>query len=403
MHLTREEERILQGARGEAVARALEVIVRVGEALGAERLVPIRHAHVSGVSYGNIGEAGARFMEELAEAGAEFSVPTTVNPLGFDLDKPDVFGVSREYIRGQMRIIRALRRMGALPTFTCTPYETDTLRVQPLEPGSHVAWGESSAVVYANSFMGLRTNREGGPLALMAAIAGRTYYYGLHRPEERIPEVEYVVHAERPLDEAEAGVLGMMIGEAHRSPRPPRLLARFEGELALRELSAALGAAGSVGMIHVEGLTPESLPRDWRPAERVEIDYAEIRRRLEELGPTDPREIDLYFVGCPHYNVKDLEALAAAAERLGGVRGEFIVAIPREAYVEALGKGLIGRLRSLGFTVIRDTCLIVSPYKVEGLRILTNSYKALFYLSRRGAKVSLASVSDMVRMAAGAW
>ena len=342
-------------------------------------------------------------MEELAEAGAEFSVPTTVNPLGFDLDKPEAFGVRREYIRGQMRIIRALRRMGALPTFTCTPYETDILRAQPLEPGSHVAWGESSAVVYANSFMGLRTNREGGPLALMAAIAGSTYYYGLHRPEERIPEVEYIVRAEEPLDEAEAGVLGMMMGETHRSPRPPRLLARFRGELALRELSAALGAAGSVGMVHVEGLTPEPLPRGWRPAERIEIEYAEIRGRLEELGPADPRGVDVYFVGCPHYSIKDLEALAAAAEKLGGVRGEFIVAIPREAYVEALGKGLIGRLRSLGFTVIRDTCLIVSPYKVEGLRILTNSYKALFYLSRRGAKVGLASVGDMVRMAAGAW
>jgi predicted aconitase len=403
MHLTREEEAILKGARGEATARALEVVVRVGEALGAERLVPIRHAHVSGVSYGNIGEAGARLLEELAEAGARFSVPTTVNPLGFDLDKPDLFPLQPGYLRGQMRIIRALHRMGAIPSFTCTPYETSALQAQPLEPGAHVAWGESSAVVYANSFLGLRTNREGGPLALMAAVAGRTYYYGLHQPEERVPEVEYRVEAGRPLNEAEAGVLGMIIGEAHRSRRPPALRARFEGRLALRELSAALGAAGSIGMVYVHGLTPERLPRGWRPEEVVELEAGEIAGRLEEMAPPDPSGVDLYFAGCPHYTVGDLEALAAEARRLGGVRREFIVAIPREAYVEALGRGLIGELRSLGFKVVRDTCLIVSPYPVEGRSIVTNSYKALFYLTRRGARVYLASAREMVRMAAGAW
>ncbi|MEB3852053.1 MAG: aconitase X catalytic domain-containing protein, partial [Desulfurococcales archaeon] len=251
---------------------------------------------------------------------------------------------------------------------------------------------------------GLRTNREGGPLALMAAIAGRTYYYGLHRPEERVPEVEYRVDGGEPLDEAEAGVLGLVIGEAHRGSRPPALRARLEGDLALRELAAALGAAGSIGMVHLHGVTPERLPEGWRPSEVVEVERGDLRGRLEGMAPGDPSSVDIYFVGCPHYTARDLERLAALARRYGGVRrGEFIVTISREAYVEALGRGVIGELRSLGFRVARDTCLIVSPYPVEGRRIVTNSYKALFYLTRRGAKVGLARVEDMVRMAAGAW
>ncbi|MEB2835700.1 MAG: aconitase X catalytic domain-containing protein [Desulfurococcales archaeon] len=402
MELTREEEEILKGRRGEAAARALEAIVKVGEALGAERLVPIRHAHVSGVSYGNIGEAGARFLEELAEQGARFAVPTTVNPLGYDPWDPGFYGATREYVEGQERIIRALTRMGALPSFTCTPYKTSLFEAEAPPPGSHVAWGESSAVVYANSFLGLRTNREGGPLALLAAIAGRTYYYGLHTPEGRIPRVEYRVEAPGPLGDAEAGVLGAIIGEAHEDPEPPALRASFEGDLALRELSAALGAAGSVGMVYVHGLTPEPLPRGWRPEERVTIEAGEVRARLEEHAPASPGEVDLYFVGCPHLDYEDLARLASYMRRYGPSRKPFIAATSNEAYIRALGDGTASTLRSLGVRIARGTCLIVSPMNLRGVTVATNSYKALFYLSRRGARVRLAGLEQLARLAAGA-
>ncbi|NAZ39364.1 MAG: DUF521 domain-containing protein, partial [Acidilobus sp.] len=169
MYLTREEERVLAGEEGWAKAKALEVVVKVGEALGAERLQPIVHAHASGVSYYNIGEPGRRLLEDLASSGARFSVPTTVNPIGFDLDAPSsltIAEIDNRLVEGQRAIVRALASMGARLTFTCTPYYIPD--VSGLSRGASVAWGESSAVVYANSVLGLRTNREGGPLALMA-------------------------------------------------------------------------------------------------------------------------------------------------------------------------------------------------------------------------------------------
>jgi len=96
-------------------------------------------------------------------------------------------------VEGQRAIVRALAFMGARLTFTCTPYYIPD--VSGLSRGASVAWGESSAVVYANSVLGLRTNREGGPLALMAAIAGRTYYYYMHVDSERVPRSSYRLEA----------------------------------------------------------------------------------------------------------------------------------------------------------------------------------------------------------------
>jgi predicted aconitase subunit 1 (EC 4.2.1.3) len=166
VYLTFEEERILKGFEGEAKARALEVIVKVGEALGASRLIRIKHAHISGVSYENIGDVGLEFIEGLRGLGARFSVPTSVNPVSYDVeDLSSIPGVTleRSYVEAQEAIARALRDMGADLVFTCTPYYAGIPEVYELKVGDHVAWGESSAVAYANSVLGIRTNREGAP------------------------------------------------------------------------------------------------------------------------------------------------------------------------------------------------------------------------------------------------
>ena len=397
MYLTREEEAILAGERGEAAARALEVIVRVGEALGAERLVRIAHAHVSGVSYGNIGEPGAGLLEELAGAGARFSVPTTVNPIGYDAEEPGFFQASREFLEGQARILRALRRMGATLTLSCTPYYLPDVRGIPR--GSHVAWGESNAVVYANSVLGLRTNREGGPLALMAAIAGRTYYYGLHLDENRVPSRAYRLSARR-LDEARAGVFGEIVAVSHGDERPPMLLLpRRPGELELREMLAALGAAGSVGMAVIPGVTPGAPTEPPAGLEVVEVEEWDLEGRLASMSP-GPSGVDVAFLGCPHYGFEDLERLARTAERLGGLRVPVVVSASRRALLEAAARGLAARLARLGFRLSGDTCMVVSPYPVKGLRVATNSYKAYFYLKRRGARAYLAPEEEVLEAAA---
>ncbi len=401
MHLTREEERILAGEEGEAKRVALEAIVRVGEALGAERLVEIKHAHVSGVSYGTIGEAGLRFIENLASMGARVSVPTTVNPVGFDTLEPGVLeevpGVrlDESFVRGQLAIIRALKRMGASATLTCTPYYLPEVAGAGLRVGDSVAWGESSAIAYANSVLGLRTNREGGPLALLAAVAGRTYYWGMHLEDERVPAVT-VAYEGGPLDDARAGVLAAITAPLLEGV--PYVKAAFRDEMSLREFLAGLGTAGSIARAVIEGVTPDY--RGDPPRESISIGGVDLDRAMEGYAP--PGDVEVVFIGCPHARAEDVEHLARLILRSGGKRpGVEVVATLSRREASRLSREAMALVREAGVRIVRDTCLIVSPFgrgKVKPA-VATNSFKAYFYLSKRGVPVGIAPIEELARLA----
>src|SRR5881296_3807519 len=179
MRLTRAQRHLLkEGTVGQR--KAMEILLAVGRLADASRLVPITSAHVSGASFKLIGEPGLEFLEDFASS-ARVSVPTTVNPLGTDLAQWQALGIPPEFAEKQARIARAYETMGVRPTFSCTPY---LLGVRPAF-GDHLAWAESSAVCFANSVLGARTNREGGPAALAASVAGVTPNYGFHLDEGR--------------------------------------------------------------------------------------------------------------------------------------------------------------------------------------------------------------------------
>jgi len=212
MYLTKEEERILRGDEGEVKARALKVVVKVGEIFGAERLINVSHAHVSGISYFNIKKYGVEFLEDLANNGAKFSVFTTANPYAAYYLSFNGRGFSKNVIDNQERIINALTSMGAR-AFTCAPYHIRRPKV-----GEHLAWAESNAVLYANSVLGARTNREGGPLALLEAIVGRAPYCGMHVDEERYPSI--LIKVPKPSSLSEAAVIGYLTGKLSPSKIP---------------------------------------------------------------------------------------------------------------------------------------------------------------------------------------
>lgn len=401
MHLTREEERMLSGFQGEAKALALRTIVKVGEALGAENLIPIKHAHVSGISYGTIGDHGLALLEKLVDMGGRVEVPTTVNPIGFDSEDPYLMakiGVRMDegFVKGQMRIVKALRAMGARTTLTCTPYHLPETSF--LEPGDSVAWGESSAILYGNTVMGIKTNREGGPLALMSAIAGRTYNWGLHLGENRIPSTGFILEHQRPLNEVMAGLLGRLVSERYVGVKPPYIKALLKDELAVKEMLAAVGAAGSLAMVYLDEWTGP--PIDPGRLERVEkIYWEELSRLYEELKPSE--EPDIIFLGCPHSRAEDLVKLARLLKGRPESRSEIVVTISRSEYKRFREKypGYLEVLTRRS-VIVRDTCLIVSPFGRDGgdLRVVTNSYKAYFYLSKRGIKVSLATIEDAIKL-----
>src|SRR5512137_3075010 len=183
MYLSGEEEGIYQGEKGETLRRMMEILVALGDIYGAERLVPVRSVQIAGVSYKNIGEAGLEWISDLE---GRVVVPSILNPAGMDLCRWQEMGIDEEFALKQQQTIEAYRRLGVTIDCTCTPYQ---IYKGLARRGDHLAWSESSAVSYANSVIGARTNREGGPGALAAALVGKTPCYGFHLAKNRKPQI----------------------------------------------------------------------------------------------------------------------------------------------------------------------------------------------------------------------
>ena len=379
MHLTREEERFLNGEYGEALRLAMEVLVRVGEAMGAESMVPISHAHVSGVSYFSIGDYGVELLEELALKGAKVRVFTTANPFSMALapDFMDRFGA--RYVEKQRRIVELLLSMGVHESFTCIPYILRTPR-----QGEHLAWAESSAVLYANSVLGAYTNREGGIVALMAGIAGRTYMAGVHLREFRVPRtLVRVVGSVK--SRVIAGLLGLRIG-AMSSGIP---FVEFRGVSpadmpigAVKQMLAAVGTASDLPMVVLEGVTPGY--REYRRcADFVDRHTIRVEELVSELRREEGRG-GVYITGCPHLDLEELKELAELVVRgvFDGYK-EIWVALSPKVYRLGEELGIVQKLRELGVRFAVGACPVVTKLRLLGVKaVATDSAKAYSYIPK---------------------
>ncbi len=206
MYLDPEEEKILSGENGETRQKMMELLVALGKVFGAERLVPIRSAQVSGASYKTIGEYGLAWLSSLDSRAV---VPAVLNPIGMPRLRWKEMGIDTVFAERQQAVIAAYERLGVHLECTCTPYY-----LHETSFGDHLAWSESSAVSYANSVIGARTNREGGPGALAAALIGKTPCYGLHLEKNRCPQVIIEVQSDKKdWDISRYGALGYHVGK----------------------------------------------------------------------------------------------------------------------------------------------------------------------------------------------
>ena len=206
---------MLAGEMGEGIEKAMEIVVALGKIYGAEKLVNVGSVQVSGVSYKNLGDAGAEFIEEWARKGGKVSVRTTLNPAGMDLENWKSLGFKEEFAKKQLKVIDAFKKMGIPSVCSCVPY----LIGNAPKFGEHIAWGESSAVAFANSVIGARTNREGGPSALAATISGRTACYGFHLDDNRKADFVFEVGCDVK-GFSDFGALGNMIGKIAKNRVP---------------------------------------------------------------------------------------------------------------------------------------------------------------------------------------
>ncbi len=405
MNLTAEERSWLEGGAGPAMRRAMEIVVALGSIYGAERLIPVESVQISGVSYRNIGAAGLDFLRQWAEEGARVRVPTTLNPTAMDCANWQAQGFAPDFAAKQQEVVEVFARMGVgagTPIPTCTPY---LIGNRP-PAGAHVAWAESSAVSFVNSVVGARTNREGGPGAIAAAIAGRTGAYGLHLDENRRATRRVQVQA-APETIADYSALGALIGDAARKGVPyleGLALGRKDPlwEEKLKALGAAMAATGAVALYHVAGLTPE--------ADRAEPP-GEAPLVVNELAPgyamlSDAVEsVDLVWIGCPHASLRELHRVAEAL-RGRQLRIPLWITCARPVHAAAIADGTAAAVEAAGGRIFSDACIAIAPVRDLGYdAVATPSAKGAFYLRNlAGVAARFGTLAQCVEAAAtGCW
>lgn len=391
MYLTKEEEQILNGEAGETLRQAIGILVTLGDIYGADRLIPIKSAQIAGVSYKTIGDAGLEWISDLQ---GRVKVPSILNPAGMDLEDWERLRISPEFAEKQKLIVQAYKKLGIRCECTCTPYTLEGFNVGY---GDHLAWSESSAVSYANSVIGARTNREGGPSALSAALLGKTANYGFHLDENRVPEIS--IDVESPLEGSDYGALGYVAGKLAGSRVPVFHLRATPNADELKALGAAMAASGAVALYHVKGVTPEIRRLDFEdPAEKITIEKKQLDEVYETLAKAT-REPELITIGCPHCSAAELEN---AAKLLKGktVSKEVWIFTSRE-----LAKRYPEYVRTIeesGARVVCDTCMVVSPATNRYSCVMVNSGKALAYVPGMcGAEAVYGSMEACIEEAVG--
>jgi predicted aconitase len=417
MRLTDDERAVLDGRDGRAQQKAMELLVRYGEALGAERLVETRNV------CGTWGVA-TPIMRDLAASGggidklySEFNldsdevVPTPHAAVftcqlihGIDTKHADVMGTPADLVEFQKEGEKHFGSRGVQMMATCTPYQVGNVPVM----GEHCAWMESSAVVYCNGVLGARTNTEGRESTGAASITGRIPYWGYHIPENRRGNtlVEVECEVESMMD---WGLLGYHVGEIVQDEIPVITGIKHTPNLIrLKHFGAAAASSGGIEMYHIPGVTPE--------APSVEVAFggnkaqlslkfgaAERRSAYEKLnsGASD-RNVDFVMLGCPH---NSLEQVWLASRLLEGKRvhenTQLWIFTPRAVAEMAERNGYTKIIRDAGAHLLSDTCPAISRAMPKNTRVVaTDSAKQTHYLPAiTGVQTWFGSLEDCISAA----
>ncbi len=427
LHLTPFERGILAGDLGPATQLALRIVVRMGKILGARELVPVASSHIDGCLYH--GDGGVEFAERLVALGGRVRVPATLNVGALDLLNPARVRASDRRRRMALRLMRAYEALGCAPTWTCAPYQAGH---RPAA-GEDVAWGESNAVAFANSVLGARTNRYGDFMDICCALAGRAPRTGLHLEEERHATVVVDTGAiARELRGRDVfyPVLGSWLGlAAGERVAAVTGLPATATEDQLKAMGAAAASSGSVGLFHVEGVTPEAPDLETAlggkaPQEVIALAPEALRHVRDRLSTTAAGKIDAVAVGSPHFSMSEFARLEALLDRhLGDERPArrrssdphspdrsspgaplavpFYICTGRSEYRRLKAAGRLRRLEEAGAKIVVDTCVVVTPIlpPTDGV-LMTNSGKFAHYTpANTGYGVVYGSLEDCVRSA----
>ena len=380
MELTREEESALKGEQGEIMQVAYRILVATGEATDAERLVPIEWAHLSGVNYNTIGDAGEEFLASISK-DARVKVKTTLNPMGFDIDNVSNYGLDENFISKQLSIKNSYETMGVTPSFSCIPYEIFDIP----EKGTQVSFAESNAAIHANSFDSLKTNKESAFSALASAITGKSPYSSLRR-EDDSPNLTIQMKVDNP-NELTYGMLGFFAGKVGNNS----VNISGVGEMDRRSCKALCGGMGT------SGTCAKFVFGDGEPGcERIEFDQKAMQDVHDELNTAENG--DLITLGSPQLGLEELSDLT---NKLKGrsFKKRCMIFCPRSVKEQARKIGYANELERAGCEILSDCCTCLTPLinKDDVDAVTTNSIKGAFYLKNsNGVDVNLKSLSEIV-------
>jgi len=332
MFLTDEQQAILNGSKGETMAKVMKTLVMYGETFGADKMVPVtsNFNHLV-TSFGlKMMKPVFELMQQLIDAGAVSGQQFSVDPRPLDKNVPanflQNFIFNNFMYSKQEEYEKQLQELGLMNenAFTCACY-LDQVGNKP-KKGEVLSWAESSAVVYANSVLGARCNRNSGIMDIMGSIAGFVPHFGLLTDEGR--KATWIVQV-KTTKKPEAQLLGSAIGMKVMEDVPfitgmePWLGTELNDENCayLKDFGAATASNGAVGLYHIENLTPEAKELGAAlvaPGAKVYvIDDAELQR-VQDNYPVIWKNPDakpkLCFVGCPHMSLQQLQAWTVAVE-----------------------------------------------------------------------------------------
>ncbi|KQW30956.1 hypothetical protein ASE36_01275 [Rhizobium sp. Root274] len=382
VRLSPEDQGILAGAKGEAAAVAMRIVLRMAEIEGAEDLIDITRAHIDGCIY--TGAGGLAFAEKLRDLGGRVQVPTTLNAISVDQRQWRAQGLAPEFGEPASRLADAYVAMGAKPTFTCAPYLLDD---KP-QRDEQIVWAESNAVVFANSVLGARTMKYPDYLDICVALTGRAPKAGCHLDSARLPALRIRLPALRDIDDSLYPLLGYLIGTL--SPDEIPVIEGLADPVPsiddLKAFGAAFATTSAAPMFHIAGVTPEAITDGGYALLElpiITVTPVQMRQAWAELNGAPAGPVDLVSLGNPHFSVDEIAALARLCRgRIKHLDVALIVTCGRHVLEKARAAGDVEPLETFGVTFVTDTCwcMITEPLIPPSAKvIMTNSGKYAHY------------------------
>lgn len=405
MRLTDYEQAIRAGQMGEARRRALESQIAVGRFFDAEDFIEIRQAHIMADTE-SLGEAGVRWLEDLAalpEEENQVVIPTITDPRGADFRMAERINHDPAYVSLEKRAADAFAALGVLMTNTCIPYQT----IMPPVRGEHLAMGDTGVVIYCNSVLGARSNYEGGPAALAAALTGRTPRYGYHLDAYRRGRTRFELR-DRPRSLEEWGAVGAIIGRRMTSYWEVPVIDGVDvppSSDEMKHLGAAMASYGSTALFHMPGVTPEAPDLesvfDGPPPAAIEITSADIRALIDAYMPADDA-LDVVVFAAPQLSLFELDQVATLLSGRSVDPGVSCIVVTSPENKRAADRmGLTDRISSAGAIVLEGVCFYQMHARelaeANGWkRLLTNSAKLVNIIGGYGYEPTLASMEACI-------